>query len=155
AAGDGGCRAAARSARRAGCVPGVAGRVEWVTRGEFGRGRFAEYDGSRFAQCSYARAIAAGVPAGVKRRPHLRRHVGCLDDVLDADGHAVDLRQRSALAPTFGRAVRCRLGILNLEMSEGADLRFELCDCIEAAFKERAWRVSAGFEVRGRGVERA
>ena len=122
AGGDRRRRAAARSAGRAAQVIRVA-RAARMGGGEFGRHRLAEDDRAGFAQRGHGRGVALRAPAGEERRAVLGRHVDGLDDVLDADRHAVDLRQRigrrASARPSrvggFARAV-------DVEMDEGADL---------------------------------
>ncbi len=75
----------------------------------------------------------------------LRRHVGGLDDVLDADRHAVDRRQRFSGAPARGRAVRGLLrGRRDVETHEGLhDLRLEFRDSRQGSARAGRRGVSA------------
>ena len=105
--GDRGRRTARRAARRARRVPGIA-RAARLGSGELGGHRLADDDGAGVAQRRDAGRVLFRAPAGKQRRAHFGRHVDGLDDVLDADRHAVDRRQRLAGAPARGRAVRRR-----------------------------------------------
>ena len=139
--GDGRCGTAARSARRAVQVPRVL-RARGMCGCEFGRHGLAEDDGTRIAQRLDGRRIAPGLPAAIERRAHLRRHVDRLDDVLDADRHAVDQRLRIEIAPARRRS-RSRFARARfVQMHEGADLRFQFRDGGKAALEIVVRRVA-------------
>src|SRR5262249_57425636 len=93
---------------------------------------------------------AWGAEAGERGGAVFGRHVGGLDDVLDADRHAIDLRARSARTPARGRLVGSRARTLEVEIDEGADLGLECGDIGKAAFEEVARRVSAAGKARRR-----
>src|SRR5260370_36456841 len=82
-------------------------------------------DWAGLAQRGAARTIPFGAEAGEQRRAVFGRHVGGLDDVLDADRHAVDLRARPTRAPARGRLVGSCARTLEVEIDEGADLGLE------------------------------
>src|SRR5262252_7593350 len=111
-------------------------------------------DPAGFAQRRYARGVALRAPAREERRAVLGRHVGGLDDVLDAERHTVDRRARLALAPPLGGLVGGCTRALKIEMNERANLRFERGEIGKAAFEEIAGSIGTigkpcrGFEVR-------
>ncbi len=84
-----GGRAAARSAGGATQVMRVA-RAARLGGGKFGGDGLSNDHRAGFAQRRHAGGIALGAKAREQRRAVLGRHVGGLDDVLDADWHAVD-----------------------------------------------------------------
>ena len=149
AGGNAGGRAAARSTRGAAQVVGVA-RAARLGRGKFGGDGLSDDDRAGLAQRGNARAIAFGAEAGEQRRAVFGRHVGGLDDVLDADRHAVDVRARPARPPARGRLVGSSARTLEVEIDEGADLGLERGDIGKAAFEEVARRVGAAGKARRR-----
>src|SRR5437667_60754 len=92
------------AAGRALRVPRIARRAR-KGGGEFGCHRLADHDGASRAQRRDRGGIAPGLRALEQRRALPGRHVYRLDDVLDADRHAVDRRERLAVAPAFCRAI--------------------------------------------------
>ena len=128
--------------------PGVRAGVVRVLRlvprvggGEFGGRGLADDDGAGLAQRVHARRIAARFLALPQRRALAGRHVGGLDDVLDRDRHAVDRRQRLAVAPARGRGVGGLDRAVLVQLDEGADGGIELGDALEASRRDRraAW----------------
>src|SRR6476619_5527971 len=101
--------------------------------GEFGGHRLAEDHRARFAQGNDACSIALGAPAEVYWGAVFGREVSSLDDVLDADRHAVDRRERTARAPTRARCIRRIARSFDVEMHEGADLRLESSEIDQTA----------------------
>ena len=97
--GDRGGRAARRAARRAREVVRVAGRAGMQV-GEFGGDGLAEQQAAGLAGQRHAGGVALRLPALVDRRAPFGRHVGGVDDVLDAERHAGE----RALARRRGRA---------------------------------------------------
>jgi hypothetical protein len=81
------------------------------------------------------------------------RHVGGLDDVLDAERHAVDRRQRPAVAPACRRAVGGGTCGADIVADERADGGFELLDMRKAAFEKFARRIIAGGKIHSGGKE--
>src|SRR5262249_53495439 len=148
-----GRRAAARSAGRASQIMRVA-RTARLGGCEFRGHRLPNNHCAGFAQRRYARSVALGAPPRKQRRAVLGRHVGGLDDVLDAERHAVDRRSRPALAPPLGGLVGGCTRALKIEMNERTNLRFERSEIGKAALKEIAGSIGAigkpcrGFEVR-------
>src|ERR1700687_2448634 len=65
-----------------------------MLEGEFARLRLSENDGARGTQAGDAFGIDARTMAAIDRRVVLRRHVGRVDDVLDADRNAVKWPER-------------------------------------------------------------
>ena len=78
----------------------VAYRHEGLGRGKLRGRRLAENDRAHLAQGLNAGRIAAGMKSLPHGRALAGRHVLGLDDVLDADGHAVDGRESRVRAPT-------------------------------------------------------
>ena len=81
-------RAARRAARRALRVVRIAG-LAGMEVGVFGGHGLAHDHGAGRAQPRHRRRIAARRAAGPQRRAELGRHVAGVEDVLDADRHAV------------------------------------------------------------------
>ncbi len=76
-------------------VPGVAGRREeappvWPDRGPFIGGELAHDDGARRAQPPHHFRVLFGKGIGTARRIGGCRHSGNIDQVLDADGNAME-----------------------------------------------------------------
>jgi len=94
--------------------------------------------------------VALGAAAGEERRALAGRHVDGLDDVLDADRHAVELRDRLARAPARGRLVGAGARAIDIEMHEGTDLGLVRPEIGEAALEEVARRIAAAREARRR-----
>jgi hypothetical protein len=81
------------------------------------------------------------------------RHVRGLDDVLDAERHAVDRRERPTVAPAGRRAVGGGASGGDIVADERSDGGFELLDMRKAAFEKLARRVIAGGKIRSGGEE--
>src|SRR5215472_18565767 len=141
--------AAARSARGAAQVMRVA-RAARLGRGNFSGDGLSDDDRAGLAQRGNTRAIAFGAEAGEQRRAVFGWHVRGLDDVLDADRHAIDLRARPARAPARARLVGSCARTLEVEIDEGADLGLERGDIGKTAFEEVARRVGAAGKARRR-----
>ena len=145
-------RTAARPAGRAAQVMRVAGAAR-LAGGKFGGDGLSHDHGAGFAQRGDARGIALGTEACEQWRAVLGRHVGGLDDVLDADRHAVDLGQRPAFAPAGRGPVGGRARAGEVEIDEGADLGFERREIGKAAFEKIARGVGAARKAwRGRKI---
>ena len=153
AAGDRGGGAAARSARRALGVPRIAGAAR-LGCGELRCHHFSEHHRPGFTQRSDAGRVASGAPAREQRRALLGRHVGGFDNILDAERHAVDRRQRPAVAPARGGIVGSDARRLDVVADKGADGRLEFRQTVKAAFEKRAGRVAAGGKISSGGKER-
>src|SRR5262249_58177106 len=108
----------------------------------------ADDDRARLAQRRNARRVALRAPAGKEWRTILGRHVGSLDDVLDAERHAVDWRARPAVAPARRGLVGGGARAGKIEVHERADLGLERSEIGETALKEGARAIGAGGKVR-------
>ena len=142
-------RSAARAAGRAGQIPRIAGRAR-VHPGELGRHRLADDHAARLTQRRDARAVAVSPKTGEQRRAVLRRHVDGLDDVLDADRHAVNRRKRLARSPAVRGAIRRRARGVEVERDKSADPRLPGFDLGDAALEEVARRICPAGEIRRR-----
>src|ERR1700719_2091085 len=91
--------------------------------------------------------IPLGTPALVQVRAHLRRHVGRLDDVLDADRHAVDRRARPAFTPAPRRLRGSFLSRRDIQSDEGANPGLKPLNRCEAALQIGARRIAASAEL--------
>ncbi len=144
---DGGGRSRRRAARRVNRVERIGGRPR-MRAAELRRHGLAEDDAAGLAQRPDRGIVALRKISREGRAAELRRHVLCLQQVLDADGHAVDLRQRPAAAPTLGAGVglSARRAFVNRDPSLHDALprgnRFE------ATLQISARRVAARFERR-------
>ena len=87
--------AAGRAARRACGIVRIGGRAR-AKVGELRRNRLAQDNRAGFAQARDQKSVFAGFPAGVEDRAVLGGKVGGIDDVLDADRHAVERTDRQA-----------------------------------------------------------
>ena len=91
-------RSATAAAEPADEPPGVWARLRglrvlgWRQQRELRRHRLAHDDGAGAAQGGNARRVALGAAAGENRRAVLGRQVGGVEDVLDADRHAMQRR---------------------------------------------------------------
>ena len=141
-------RTAARAAGCAAQVMRIMGAA-WLAGCEFGGDGLSHDHRTGFAQRGDARGIALGTEACEQWRAVLGRHVGGLDDVLDADRHAVDLGQRPALAPAGRGPVGGRARACEVEIDEGADPGLERREIGETAFEKIARRVVACGKARG------
>ncbi len=136
AIGDGGRRAARRAPRRAFQIQGVGGR-SGRREGQLGGDRLAENDRARLAQHGHRRRVLARPPAPVERAAALGGHVGGVEDVLDADGHAV---QRPEPGARIARGVGIAGGgERKLRIHEGprAHQGVSTLDAFEARFHQR------------------
>src|SRR5215470_4765310 len=79
--------------------------------------------------------------------------VGSLDDVLDANRHAVDCRQWFVVTPAPGRRIGGSSRPIEIGMNKRADLRFPHGKRIEAALEVGARRVISASELRS-GVKK-
>ena len=152
AAGNGGGGAAARPTRGALPVPWIAGAARFGG-GELGGHHFPEDHRARLAQSRNAGGVATGAAADKQRRALPGRHVGGLDDVLDAERHPVDRRQGPAGAPARRRAVRSRARGGDIVADKGSNAGFERLQTSKAAFEKFARRVEASREIRRGGKE--
>jgi hypothetical protein len=135
-------------------VPRVA-RAARLARGKFGGDGLAEDDGAGLAQRRNGGAVAVGAPAGVERRAHLGRHVDRFDNVLDAERHAIDGRERRPGTPALGRRIGSRAGAGDVDVDERADLRLPDREGLQTTFQDLARAVGARVKLRTRRQERA
>ncbi len=122
---DGGRGAAGRPARR---VRGIV-RVPRLARRsarEFGGDRLAHDDGAGAAQQRDDGGVTRWRPAGVQRRAVLRRHVGRVDDVLDADRHTVEWSDRPARQTVLVRRTSLGQRVIRIEERPCLDARIRL-----------------------------
>ena len=143
--GDGGRRPARRAARRAPRRGRVRGLRRLVER-ELGRDGLAEHDRARGAQPGDARRVVLRPPSGVDRAAALGGQARRVDDVLHADGHAVQWaarRLRVALARLGERGRR-------VEVRPGADRLVARGDPLEACGDERRRGQLTGGDAPGR-----
>ena len=81
------------------------------------------------APASRSACTRGGVALGLEplplRRALARRHVGGLDDVLDGDHHAVDRRERLAVAPALVGRLRRRACRIARDVDEGLQRGFD------------------------------
>ncbi len=119
-----------------------------VEAGPLGSDRLAENDRAGLAEIGdHRRILLNRRRIFAKRRAALRRHAGDVDDVLDADGDAV---QRAGDFASPGE-VRQPLGLaprpLFIDQYPGVDAIFELMNPREAVIYEVAGREPAGADV--------
>ena len=119
--------------------------------GKLGGHGLADDDRARLAQCRDTRAVTLGSPAGEQRRAILGRHVSGLDDVLDAEWHAVNRGALPAFGPAPSRVISSRARPLEIKMHKGADLRLERSKISETALEKIARRVRAVCKTRRSG----
>ena len=131
--GDRGGRAARRAARRARGVVRVAGRAGMQV-GEFGGDGLAEQHAAGLAGQRHAGGVALRPPALVDRRAPFGRHVGGVDDVLDAERHA---GERAALAALVDARAPPRCACSAIDIGPGLDLALARRDAVEAGARHR------------------
>src|SRR5437762_822853 len=85
---SGSARAARRAARRVAGVVRVGGRARMAV-GEFGSDGLTQEDRAGGARQRHGAGVEARAAAGVDRRAVAGRHVGGVEDVLDAERHAL------------------------------------------------------------------
>ena len=146
---DGGGRSAARAAGGARGIMRIAHRHERLGGGELGRRRLAENDGAGLAQRLHRRRIATRLETLPDRRALPGRHVLGFDDVLDADGHAVDRRERLVAAPTPVRGCRRRDRGRARNVHESLDRRIDLVETRQSGLQLRRRRGLTRREPRG------
>jgi hypothetical protein len=83
--------ATAAAARRVIAIPGV-GRSARLTPGELGGDRFTEDRGTGFAQTRDHPCVLVGPAPFIGLRPVRGGHIGCVDQVFDADRDARERR---------------------------------------------------------------
>ena len=121
----------ARSARRAAGRMGRVVRIGGDARrhaGEFAGHGLAEDHGACRAHQRDAGGVGDGPVAAIDRRAHLGRQVGGVDDVLDADRHAM---QRAARG-TAVEVVRLAQRELGIDRGPGVDVLLARVDAREA-----------------------
>ena len=120
---------------------GAAGRARRVVRvarlarredGELRRHRLADDDRARLAQAVHHRRVLARPAPLVEDRAVLGRQVARVDDVLQADRHAVQGAERAAGAAIAVGGLRLVHDIGRVEMLEGLHLGLALGDAREA-----------------------
>jgi hypothetical protein len=90
-------------------------------------------------------------PPAKQSGPHLGRHVGCFNDILDADGHAIDGRQRRSGLPALRGSGGFPACAIDFNVHEGANLALMLPHAFETALQEIARGVVARSETTGAG----
>ena len=150
---DGGRRAAARPARRAFDVPGVArdGRIE---AGEFGRHRFAQQDGARLAKASNDGRVALGNMPGTQRRAGQRRPAGDVENIFDAERNAVQRAAVVAAVDLVGSFASRGKRACAVDDYPGVNPRFVFVDLRQAAIDEIDGRNADGADFVGRSEKR-
>ena len=91
--------------------------------GQFGRYCLAHDDRTRSAEAVYDSGILARPPAGVSWRSVFGRHVGGVDNVLDADSESVQCANRTASAPKIVNRPSRGTHQALVNISEGTYLR--------------------------------
>ena len=129
--GYGGGRAARGAAGRARRVVRVDGRRRLVG-GELGRHGLAEDHRALLAQPGHAVRVAGRAPAGVDRRAVGGRHVGGVDDVLDADRQAVQRPARLLVVALPRRRDR----LVGVDVRPRVQLALALADPLQALAHE-------------------
>src|SRR5262249_62076360 len=81
--------------------------------------------------------------AAIGGAAHPRRHVLRLEQVLDADGQAIDRRARTSVLPARGTLVGCLARARRVQRRERLHDGLALRDGLEAALQIRARRVRA------------
>jgi hypothetical protein len=119
-------------------------------RSELGGHGLADDHGAGLTQRDDAGRIATAAIAGKQRGAHAGRHVGGFDDVLDADGQAVDRRERGAAGVALRRCIGRAARAGQVEVLERLDLAFAGLDDGDAALEQRARRIAAGAKGVGR-----
>ena len=121
---------------------------------ELGRHGLAENDGAGLAQGPHRRVVALGEIAAIGLAAHLGRHVLGFEQVLDADRHAVDGRQRAPGLPSrrarIGGGARARL----VERRKRLHDRLALGNRLQAALEIGARAIGALAKPRGGIVKR-
>src|SRR5262249_4962616 len=128
-------RAAAGPARSAVELPRVARRRR-VEAGVLRRHRLAEEDGPRLTQPPHDRGVLAGDAVGPQARTGGGRPVEDVEDVLDADGNAVQ-RAAPLAAPQFvGEPFRLGAGVVPIDEDPGPDALLRAVDALQALLDE-------------------
>ena len=125
---DGRGRAARGAAGRAREVMGVA-CLAWRQGSEFGRDRRARDERAAATKHRDDRRVPVGTPSGMQHRAVLGGQVDGVDDVLDADRHAVERAEAASAAPFVicpPRLVECMFAIDECPGTHVALARFDL-----------------------------
>ena len=149
----GGGRSGGRSAGRARVIVRIA-RSGRTAAAERNRRRLADDDRAAAPQRVDRSRVPKRTVPPEQLAAELRRHVERLDEILDADGQAVDRRQRTAAPIPLRRRVGRFSGALAIEMLPRHHPIFDRGDLFEAAFEICARRVRSVAELRRRVVER-
>ena len=99
-------------------------------------------------------AVAVRPAAGVQHGAVLGRHVGGVEDVLDADRNAVQRPHRLAVGAGFVERARLAAGVLRIEKGPGLDVAVDLLDAGEAGFRYLLGGNGAVTQRGDRGGER-
>ena len=102
--------------------------------------RLGQDDGAGGPERPHGGIVAAGKVPAKRRAPHLGGHGGCLEQVLDADRHAVDCRECPAVLPAPGAGVGPGARPFLVHGGERLDHRFTLGDGLETGFQVLARR---------------
>ena len=147
ACGNRGRGAARRAARRAPGVERVAGPRR-IAAAQAHRNGLADEHRAAVAQRPHTGRIRHRLVGAEKFAAEFRRHVVGLDQVLDADRHAVDRAQRLARFVARPRLISGLACGIEIEEGEGHHRRFERLDALDAALEIGARRVGAVAESR-------
>jgi hypothetical protein len=104
--------------------------------GVLGRHRLAEDHGSCRPQPRHGRRIAARRAAGPQFRSEFRRHVAGVEDILDADGHAMQRACGLALLATVVGHFGLQHRVVAVEKRPRVDIAIDLIDALEAVADE-------------------
>src|SRR5262245_28118824 len=120
---------------------------------KFGRAGLTENDGAGFAQSPHGRIVTLGKIAAKSLAAHLRGHILGFEQVLDADGHAVDGGEGAPSLPARRTLVSGQAGAGLIQGDEGFDDRLALFDHLDASLKIGAGAVGAPAKARHRIME--
>src|SRR5439155_24661254 len=101
-----------------------------------------------------SRIVALGEVSTIGRAPHLSGHVLGLEQVLDADWHSVNERERTPDFPAQRAGVGSLASARLVQRGKGFDHRLALVDRLEAALEIGPRRVDAIAKLCCRIVER-
>lgn len=129
-----GGRAARRTARRAQRIERVGGWTGIEKAQRCGDG-LSQDDRARIAQRTHNGAVILRKVAVKGSAAHLRGHVASFNQILDADRHAVDSRERTAVAVPPGAGVGRGARACRVHYHPALELAFALGNHVQAAFE--------------------